>query len=104
MQRRALLKSILPAAAAAQHLGAEADLPWGGPVLDTHLHTMEGYSINPAPLVELGEQLGQRRPAGQDTRLVVHPGAQHDLSSARWRIEFSGAILQPIDRFDILRV
>jgi len=32
------LKSILPAAAAAQHLAAQTDQPWGGPVLDTHLH------------------------------------------------------------------
>jgi uncharacterized protein len=38
MQRRTFLKSILPAAAAAQHLAAQADQPWGGPVLDTHLH------------------------------------------------------------------
>jgi predicted TIM-barrel fold metal-dependent hydrolase len=38
MQRRAFLKSIIPAAAAAQHLAAQPDLPWGGPVLDTHLH------------------------------------------------------------------
>jgi predicted TIM-barrel fold metal-dependent hydrolase len=38
MQRRTFLKSILPAAAAAQHLAAQTDLPWGGPVLDTHLH------------------------------------------------------------------
>lgn len=38
MQRRTFLKSILPAAAAAQRLTAQPDLPWGGPVLDTHLH------------------------------------------------------------------
>jgi uncharacterized protein len=38
MRRRTFLKSILPAAAAAQHLRAQPDLPWGGPVLDTHLH------------------------------------------------------------------
>jgi predicted TIM-barrel fold metal-dependent hydrolase len=38
MQRRAFLRSILPAAAAAQHLAAQMDQPWGGPVLDTHLH------------------------------------------------------------------
>jgi len=38
MQRRTFLKSILPAAAAAQPLAAQTDLPWGGPVLDTHLH------------------------------------------------------------------
>jgi len=37
MQRRTFLQSILTAAAA-QHLAAQADLPWGGPVLDTHLH------------------------------------------------------------------
>jgi predicted TIM-barrel fold metal-dependent hydrolase len=37
MQRRTFLKSILPAATA-QHLAAQTDLPWGGPVLDTHLH------------------------------------------------------------------
>src|ERR1019366_6551931 len=38
MQRRTFLKSILPAAAAAQHLVAQTDQRWGGPVLDTHLH------------------------------------------------------------------
>jgi uncharacterized protein len=38
MQRRTFLKSILPAAAAAQHLAAQPDQPWSGPVLDTHLH------------------------------------------------------------------
>jgi predicted TIM-barrel fold metal-dependent hydrolase len=38
MHRRTFLKSILPAAATAQHLAAQTDLPWGGPVLDTHLH------------------------------------------------------------------
>jgi predicted TIM-barrel fold metal-dependent hydrolase len=38
MERRTFLKSILPAAAAAQHLAAQTDQPWGGPVLDTHLH------------------------------------------------------------------
>ena len=38
MQRRTFLKSILPAAAAAQRLAAQTDQPWGGPVLDTHLH------------------------------------------------------------------
>src|SRR5260370_12789100 len=38
MQRRTCLQSILPAAAAAQQLTAQADQPWGGPVLDTHLH------------------------------------------------------------------
>jgi predicted TIM-barrel fold metal-dependent hydrolase len=38
MQRRTFLKSVLPAAAAAQRLTAQSELPWGGPVLDTHLH------------------------------------------------------------------
>jgi len=38
MRRRTLLQSILPAAAAVQHLAAQADQPWGGGVLDTHLH------------------------------------------------------------------
>jgi len=38
MERRTFLQSILPAAAAAQHLVAQTDQPWGGPVLDTHLH------------------------------------------------------------------
>ena len=37
MQRRAFLQS-LAAAAAAPHLAAQPDSPWGGPVLDTHLH------------------------------------------------------------------
>ncbi|HLK65126.1 MAG TPA: hypothetical protein VKU19_16905 [Bryobacteraceae bacterium] len=38
MQRRTFLQSILPAAAAVRHLAAQTDQPWGGPVLDTHLH------------------------------------------------------------------
>jgi predicted TIM-barrel fold metal-dependent hydrolase len=38
LKRRTLLKSILPAAAAAQRLTAQTEQPWGGPVLDTHLH------------------------------------------------------------------
>jgi predicted TIM-barrel fold metal-dependent hydrolase len=38
MQRRTFFKTILPAAAAARHLSAQSGLPWGGPVLDTHLH------------------------------------------------------------------
>ena len=38
MQRRTFLQSILPAAAAARRLAAQTDSPWGGPVLDTHLH------------------------------------------------------------------
>jgi predicted TIM-barrel fold metal-dependent hydrolase len=38
MQRRTFLKTILPAAAAVRHLSAQPESPWGGPVLDTHLH------------------------------------------------------------------
>jgi hypothetical protein len=38
MERRTFLQSILSAAAAAPQLNAQPDLPWGGPVLDTHLH------------------------------------------------------------------
>src|SRR5579862_8887776 len=38
MQRRAFLKSMLPASAAIRNLAAQPDLTWGGPVLDTHLH------------------------------------------------------------------
>ena len=38
MQRRTFLKSIVSAAAAAEFASAQKDLPWGGPVLDTHLH------------------------------------------------------------------
>lgn len=38
MQRRTFLQSILPAAAAVRQLTAQPGLPWGGPVLDTHLH------------------------------------------------------------------
>ena len=38
MQRRTFLQSILSAVAAAPHVTAQPDLPWGGPVLDTHLH------------------------------------------------------------------
>jgi predicted TIM-barrel fold metal-dependent hydrolase len=38
MQRRTLLKAILPMAAAARQLSAQPEISWGGPVLDTHLH------------------------------------------------------------------
>ena len=38
MQRRTFLQSILPATAAVQQLTAQTEQPWGGPVLDTHLH------------------------------------------------------------------
>src|SRR5579864_1399242 len=38
MQRRTFLQSILPAAAAVRRLKAQQETPWGGPVLDTHLH------------------------------------------------------------------
>jgi predicted TIM-barrel fold metal-dependent hydrolase len=38
MQRRTFLKNIVPAVTAAQHLLAQSDVPWRGPVLDTHLH------------------------------------------------------------------
>src|SRR5207244_2306258 len=38
MKRRTFFKSMIPAAVAVRHLTAQPDLPWGGPVLDTHLH------------------------------------------------------------------
>src|SRR5215468_10275732 len=38
MQRRTFLTSILAASASAPRLQAQQDTPWGGPVLDTHLH------------------------------------------------------------------
>ena len=40
MNRRTLLKTILPAAATVRQLAAQdaAAPQWGGPVLDTHLH------------------------------------------------------------------
>jgi predicted TIM-barrel fold metal-dependent hydrolase len=38
MQRRIFLQSLLSAATAAPLAKAQTDLPWGGPVLDTHLH------------------------------------------------------------------
>jgi uncharacterized protein len=38
MQRRTFLTSILAASASAPRLRAQHDTPWGGPVLDTHLH------------------------------------------------------------------
>jgi predicted TIM-barrel fold metal-dependent hydrolase len=37
MQRRAFLQTIFSAAAVSQ-VSAQPDMPWGGPVLDTHLH------------------------------------------------------------------
>lgn len=38
MQRRTFFKSILSAAAAAPLVTGQPDSPWGGPVLDAHLH------------------------------------------------------------------
>ena len=38
MHRRTFLKSMALAAAAGPRLAAQANLPWGSPVLDTHLH------------------------------------------------------------------
>ena len=38
MQRRRFLQSVLSAATAAPYVMAQPDPPWGGPVLDTHLH------------------------------------------------------------------
>lgn len=38
MHRRTFLETILPAAAIARDSLAQSDLPWGSPVLDTHLH------------------------------------------------------------------
>src|SRR5213596_855066 len=38
MERRAFVKSIVAACAAAPRALAQSDVSWGGPVLDTHLH------------------------------------------------------------------
>lgn len=38
MQRRTFLKTLLPTVTAASRVTAQSDQPWGGPVLDTHLH------------------------------------------------------------------
>lgn len=38
MRRRTFLQSIALAAAAGPRLAAQPDLPWGSPVIDTHLH------------------------------------------------------------------
>jgi predicted TIM-barrel fold metal-dependent hydrolase len=101
MQRRTFLKSILPAAAAAQQLAAQADLPWGGPVLDTHLHLranadacfthMQGCGVTNAVLLtpaadqERAKAEMERRP-GHFVRSVrtdpTQPGADKILGEA----------------------
>ncbi len=93
MQRRIFLKSILPAAAAAQRLTAQSDLPWGGPVLDTHLHLrsdadacfthMQGCGVTRAVLLtpaagqERAKAEIERRP-GSFVRSVATDPAQPD--------------------------
>jgi hypothetical protein len=93
MQRRTFLKSILPAAAAAQRLTAQSDLPWGGPVLDTHLHLrsdadacfthMQGCGVTRAVLLtpaagqERAKAEIERRP-GSLVRSVATDPAQPD--------------------------
>ena len=93
MQRRTFLKSILPAAAAAQHLAAQTDQPWGGPVLDTHLHLradadacfthMQGCGVThavlltPAPDQDRAKAEMERRP-GHFVRSVRTDPSQAD--------------------------
>jgi predicted TIM-barrel fold metal-dependent hydrolase len=93
MQRRTFLKSILPAAAAARYLAAQTDLPWGGPVLDTHLHIradadacfthMQGCGVTnavlltPAPDQDRAKAEMERRP-GHFVRSVRCDPSQAD--------------------------
>jgi predicted TIM-barrel fold metal-dependent hydrolase len=95
MQRRTFLKSILPAAAAAQHLAAQTDQPWGGPVLDTHLHLradadacfthMQGCGVTHAVLLtrapdqDRAKAEMERRP-GHFARSVAADPAQMDAN------------------------
>jgi predicted TIM-barrel fold metal-dependent hydrolase len=86
MQRRTFLQSILPAAAAAQRLTAQPDQPWGGPVLDTHLHIradaeacfkhMQGCGVTHAVLLTPAPDQ-ERAKVGMDR----HPG--HFVRSVR---------------------
>jgi len=97
MQRRTFLKSILPAAAAAQQVAAQADLPWGGPVLDTHLHLradadacfthMQGCGVTHAVLLtrapdqDRAKAEMERRP-GHFVRSVATDPSQADADKA----------------------
>lgn len=66
MHRRTFLSTLLPAAAGVQQLTGQAELPWGGRVLDTHLHLrkdadacfahMQGCGVTHAVLLTPAEE------------------------------------------------
>src|SRR5215471_112662 len=80
MQRRTFLTSILAASASAPRLQAQQDTPWGGPVLDTHLHLradadacfthMQGCGVTHAVL--LTPAADQDRAKGEMERRAGH--------------------------------
>jgi predicted TIM-barrel fold metal-dependent hydrolase len=96
VQRRTFLRVIVSAAAAAPQVTAQADLPWGGPVLDTHLHLrpeadscfthIQGCGVTNAVLLtpaadqEKAKAEMQRRP-GHFVRSVRTDPAQADSSA-----------------------
>src|SRR5580704_15966727 len=95
MRRRTFLQVIVSAAATAPHQNAQPDLPWGGPVLDTHLHLradpdacfihIQGCGVTKAVLLtpagdeEKAKAEMQRRP-GHFVRSVRTDPAQADSS------------------------
>ncbi|MEO8368442.1 MAG: amidohydrolase family protein [Candidatus Solibacter sp.] len=93
MRRRTFLRSILPAAAAVR-LAAQTEQPWGGPVLDTHLHLranadacfthMQGCGVTHAVLLtaaadEERAKAEMERRAGHFVRSVRIDPSQADM-------------------------
>jgi predicted TIM-barrel fold metal-dependent hydrolase len=95
MQRRVFLKAGFLAAAGAPFVRSQADQPWGGPVLDTHLHLrrdadacfthIEGCGVTHAVLLtgasdeDRAKQEMEKRP-GRFARSVSGDPAQPDAA------------------------
>ena len=107
MQRRLFLQSLLSAAATAPLAKAQTDLPWGGPVLDTHLHLradadacfthMQGCGVTKAVLLTAARDEArakaemERRP-GHFVRSVTTKPASPDTDQALRDALKSGAV------------
>jgi len=107
MKRRTFLQTILPAAVAARHLSAQSDQPWGGPVLDTHLHLrgnadacfthMEGCGVTHAVLLtraqdeERAKAEMEKRPGRFVRSVSTDPSAPDAAKTLRTALD-SGAV------------
>jgi uncharacterized protein len=107
MQRRIFLQSIVSAAAVGSQGNAQPDLPWGGPVLDTHLHLrpdadacfthIQGCGVTKAVLLtpasgqEKAKAEMERRP-GHFVRSVTTDPAQPDSDRILRNALTSGAV------------